>query len=763
MSQPATHLRGVLHASICLFLWVFTAADGVAASVYNLSAFFTRELEVNASIQSAESFIVIERPSPGDNQWYRLPYTVSLSGSLPNGMRLRQKGKEYWDLAAFEGTPSEAGTFTVRLQAAMADGAATLEKPFTFIVKDPRQKTCSPNFYNAGELVENEPVANAGIFLTSEYQVVRGETSLDTEGLPPGLQFSPARDGVYCLSGTPTASGSYQVSITFKWADGSAAASTKLSLQVLPKESNSSSYRLVAQSSTSAFRQNVKYQGNSFSNPFFYVETKSGSRYNGAISLEATGLPQGLATEFSAPLHTVFLKGTPLEAGTFPVTVQAVLEDGSRSSEVSFLLTVLPTTPLESFTGTYDALVDRSQAFNDNNGGRLVVNLTRGGAISGYLQHKFSKYAFSSAHAKVDSSTAEISITPPSSGVTFTGQFFIDSSYASPGSPDAYSLMGTLTDAASGAFAYATGSRYTPSTKANPSQFSSELPVNLAFISDEANRVDQPGGPGFCSYKISATGLVTATVWAADGSAPASTAGYVSESKDFGARFPLYFIIPNSSGKSTLTSHVFINSEGDSAGSVDWFQTASKRGGSFPDGINLINYDGVIGSRFAPAPDGLNLLGLEEGILNAILELSGADLSADVEVPMTVTDKAMIAAPVLASSTKAASPAAAKPLSVAPKSIAPPLSQVSDAKINYNKKTGFFSGQLKLNDTKTGRSRTLDFRGVRNPDGSGALGHFTVPSKANSKKIAAGEFRILPSENKPTTASTSVSGKASSR
>jgi hypothetical protein len=759
--RPASILPLALSGVLCLFFGVLPAADAAAEPAYNLSAFFIRELEVNVPIQSSESFIVIERPSPGDNQWYRLPYTVELSGNLPKGLRLHQKGKQFGDLAGFEGTPSEAGVFTVRLRATMADGAATRETPHTIVIKDPRGKTCSPNFYNAGELVENEPVANAGLFLTSEYQVVRGAATLDAKGLPPGLKFLPARDGVYALSGTPTTSGTYKVSVAFKWADGASAASTELSLQVHPKESNST-YRLVAQNvNSTALRQNLKCQANSFNHPFFNVENKSGGRYEGAFSLESRGLPQGLSTEFSAFLHMVFIKGTPLEAGTFPVSMRAVLEDGSRSPEVSFLLTVRPATPLESFAGTYDALVDRSPSFNDNNGGRLVVTLARGGAISGYLQHKFSRYAFSSAHAKVDPSTAEITITPPSSGVTFTGQFFIDNSYASPGSGEAYSLTGTLTNA-SGAFASATGSRYTPSTKAAPSQFSGELPVNLTFISSQAKRVDQPGGPGFCSYRISGTGLVTATVWAADGSAPASTAGYVSESKDFGARFPLYFIIPNSSGRSTLTSHVFISAKGDSAGSVDWFQTASKSGGSFPDGINLINYDGVIGSRFAPAPDGLNLLGLEEGLLNATLELSGADLAADVDIPITVTDKT-ITPTGPASPAKATVPATVKPLSVPFTKTATPSLQVSNTKINYDKKTGILIGQLQLNDPKTGLSRTLYFRGVRNPDGSGALGHFTVPSRANSKKIAAGELEISPSGTKPATGKTPVAEKGSSK
>jgi hypothetical protein len=41
---------------------------------------------------SYEGMIVILRPSPGDNFWYRLPHRVEVLGDLPPGIELVQKG-----------------------------------------------------------------------------------------------------------------------------------------------------------------------------------------------------------------------------------------------------------------------------------------------------------------------------------------------------------------------------------------------------------------------------------------------------------------------------------------------------------------------------------------------------------------------------------------------------------------------------------------------------------------------------------------------
>ena len=206
---------------------------------------------------------------------------------------------------------------------------------------------------------------------------------------------------------------------------------------------------------------------------------------------------------------------------------------------------------------------------------------------------------------------------------------------------------------------------------------------------------------------------MTLTVWAPDGSAPVSLATTLSETS-FGATFPVYFILPNSSGSSTLAGQIFVNAAGDAAGELTWYQSATNRG-AFPDGISLVDYTGVIGSRFTPEPAGLNLLGLEESIKTAQLDLIGEDVPAEPEVALAVQRASMS----VASS-----------------------ANVSGVKMQFDKKTGIFTGSLTLPATKTSRARAVTFRGVRTPKGTGIIGHFTAPSATLATRRVAGTLKI---------------------
>jgi hypothetical protein len=182
----------------------------------------------------------------------------------------------------------------------------------------------------------------------------------------------------------------------------------------------------------------------------------------------------------------------------------------------------------------------------------------------------------------------------------------------------------------------------------------------------------------------------------------------------FGATFPVYFILPNSSGSSTLAGQIFINTVGDAAGELTWYQSATNRG-AFPNGISLVEYAGVIGSRHTPEPAGLNLLGLEESIRTAQLDLIGEDVPAEPEVALTVQRGSMTAA----SSAK-----------------------VRGMMMQFDRRTGILTGSLTLSATKTSRARAVTFRGVRTPKGTGIIGHFTAPNTTNATRRVAGTLKI---------------------
>ena len=184
----------------------------------------------------------------------------------------------------------------------------------------------------------------------------------------------------------------------------------------------------------------------------------------------------------------------------------------------------------------------------------------------------------------------------------------------------------------------------------------------------------------------------------------------------YGATLPVYFIIPNSSGASTLIGQIFINAQGDAAGELTWFQSATNRG-AFPEGIRLVTYAGVIGSRHVPEPAGLNILGLEESIVNAQLDLIGEDVPTDAEVSLTVQRTSMRA---MASS------------------------KVSGVKLNFNRKTGILTGSMTMPATKTSRSRAVTFRGIRTPNGTGMIGHFSAPSAKKPTLRSTGLLKVSP-------------------
>jgi hypothetical protein len=227
------------------------------------------------------------------------------------------------------------------------------------------------------------------------------------------------------------------------------------------------------------------------------------------------------------------------------------------------------------------------------------------------------------------------------------------------------------------------------------------------------------GGAGFMAVGISAAGNATITLWAADGSAPVSMATTLSESS-IGAFMPVYTSPSNSSGTSTLLGDLFLNSDGDAAGQLSWYQRPSQSG-AFPEGIALITYGGIIGSRHVQQPQGLNRLGLEQSITEAQLDLMGDEVPDSSEVSLALGNGRMMAV-------------AAQ-------------QQFSNVKLNYNARTGIVTGTMVLDQTRAKRGRTVTFRGMRSADGETILGHYTVPKAANGSRSSAGMMKISSRED----------------
>jgi hypothetical protein len=703
---------GLRAALLFLVGWLsFSAAASLqAAPVYRLQVTQSSVLKVGEEIASWESRILILRPSPGDNFWYRLPHTVQVTGDLPPGIRLEQKGEGFHELAHFAGTPTQAGQFTVQVQARMADGLTTTQESVTFVIADPRDETYTVRTWGLTRFRQGLQVGNAGAFLVNQSQsLLKAPATVQATGLPAGVTVAASGSpGYYSIQGSPEVAGQFSVKLAFKWPDGALIAETTADLEVLPEDYKPKQTLSVVV--LGPIRKNVAYAPSGYRAPFLYLEDEFGARSSEQLTITTTGLPPGLSIDSQNP-GMGFVVGRPTEAGTFATTFLATLPDGTTTNLVETSIEILPAIPFAEAAGTYDSVVQRSEALNGNNGGRLRFTLTQRGQATGFLIHNLVRYPFSSAAMTLDPDTGAVTITPPGAGVTVRGSIALSDEF-SAGSPQLYfTFDGEVTNANSAAAV--NGARATARSAADPSPYTSDKKINLVFVNDGSSPAGQPSGAGFLAASISPVGNVTLTVWAPDGSAPVSLATTLSETS-YGATFPVFFILPNSSGSSTLAGQIFVNADGDAAGELTWFQSATNRG-AFPDGISLVEYTGVIGSRYVPEAGGLNLLGLEESVKIAQLDLIGEDVPAEPEVALTVQRANMKIA------------ASAK---------------VSGVKMQFDRKSGILTGSLTLPATKTSRARPVTFRGVRTPKGTGIIGHFAAPSAAKATRRVAGTLRI---------------------
>lgn len=707
-SRVSLHLiPSALILSAVVLSWL--AVPLQAAPQYNIQIGLGGALTVGEPL-GYEGMIVILRPSPGDNFWYRLPHRVEVVGELPPGIELVQKGPNFHDLARFAGTPTRAGTYSVQVGATMADGLKTSSTTVTFVIADPKQRQYSVQTWGTERLLAGAEIGNAGLQVESDFHGrLRAAVQVNISGLPEGVELtSYSGEGYYILTGTPQTSGTYSVSVEFRWPDDNALiASSQFTIEVLPDDESARIYQLTL-ISLWPLRQGVSYSDHGYQAPWFYVEDQFGRRSEGPFTCEASGLPEGMS--FSAQGCLV---GRPQQAGNFEISLQVTLPNGAKTNTQSLSLQVRPSLTLEQYAGVYDCNIERSETLNGNMGGRLRFNITAGGQVSGFLIHQGRRFPFASPAVKFDEVADQWVISPPNSGLQLGGNFAEDSAYGVDENSPFIRFAGQAS-AGEDAVGLA-GWRATARSAASPSPYASAQPVNILFVPrDEAGQQGDFGGAGFMSMTVSVAGNATITVWAADGSAPVSLATTLTESS-IGAFIPVYALLNNSSGSSALLGELFLNTDGDAAGQLTWQQRASNRG-AFPEGIDLISYEGVIGSRHVAEPQGLNRLGLEQSIADAQLDLMGDEVPAGSEATLSLRSSRILAMPA--------------------------EQQVSQVKLSYNPRRGMVTGSMVLGQSRGKRGRSVTFRGMRAPDGMSILGHYTVPEAANMRRSSAGMMKI---------------------
>ena len=240
------------------------------------------------------------------------------------------------------GTPTSTGTYDMTYRAADGDDntaasdAATLT--FTITVQEPKPPDTAPAFavtvadqtYTEGEAVSplTLPEASGG----------NGTLSYSLTPTVPGLTFASA---THTLSGTPTSTGTYDM--TYRAADGddntaaSDAATLTFTITVQEPEPPDTAPAFAVTVADQTYTE-----GEAVS-PLTLPEASGG---NGTLSYSLTPTVPGLT--FASATHT--LSGTPTSTGTYDMTFQAVDGDdntaASDAATLSFTITVQPAATL---------------------------------------------------------------------------------------------------------------------------------------------------------------------------------------------------------------------------------------------------------------------------------------------------------------------------------------------------------------------------------------------------------------------------------
>ena len=243
------------------------------------------------------------------------PYTFSVTGILPDGLAFNSP--------TLSGIPTQTGSFPITITAMDANGC-TGSRNFTLVINC-QTITVNPSSIPAGTVntAYNQTFTQTGGIGTTTFSL--------TGSLPNGLSFSGAT-----LSGTPTQTGSFPITVTATDANGC---------------TGNRNYTLVINCQTITVNPasiSIGHAG------LLYNQAFTQTNGVGTITFSLTGtLPSGVT--FSSGT----LSGTPTQTGSFPIIVTATDSNGCAGSrgytlviETCPTITVSPATLSAATVGT---------------------------------------------------------------------------------------------------------------------------------------------------------------------------------------------------------------------------------------------------------------------------------------------------------------------------------------------------------------------------------------------------------------------------
>jgi hypothetical protein len=292
--------------------------------------------------------------------------TFSTASTLPTGLTLSSAG-------VLSGTPTQTGSFPIVVKATDANGCFGNGATYTLTI------TCQT-------ITVNNPATNTGTVNTAFSQTFTapaaiGATAftLNSGTLPAGITLSAA--GV--LSGTPTQTGSFPVTVKATDANGCFGISATYTLTI------GCQVFTVNNPATNSGTVNVAFSQN-------FTTTNS----IGAVTftLNSGTLPTGITLSSAG-----VLSGTPTQIGSFPITVHAVDANGCSANGATYTLTIgcQTITVNNPATSTGTVNVAFSQTFTSSNAIGAVTYSTSSTLPTGIT---------------LNSSTGVLSGTPTQSG-----------------------------------------------------------------------------------------------------------------------------------------------------------------------------------------------------------------------------------------------------------------------------------------------------------------------------------------------------------